>query len=183
MGSRATVTAPVINAPPSPREWVGIGSNAVSRSSPRTVLASHPAEATLTGGMPLAGSSTRSMTSTVSPSSQPRAMAARRCEATPPQNTGHGLPSTRLNRPAPVPVRANEAATSASSYSRETVRLIRASWPASSRASTKLGRSTMVVTGGSYDTQVSPGPSEFPTQSGRWIWAWWSTEATSTPRR
>ncbi len=67
--------------------------------------------------MPWSASRTRSMVSMISSGSHPSAIAARRCDATPPQKIGHAEPATLSNSPAPMPDRASAAPTSASSCS------------------------------------------------------------------
>ncbi len=131
-GSLLTITPPVMKAPPSPREWVGMGSAPTSISAPVRMLACHAACATRTGGMPLAGSITRPITPVTSASVQPNTSAARFWLATPLAKTGHSLPVTASNRGAPPPLRTSVAATSASSCTRLTGWRIRANCPASS---------------------------------------------------
>ena len=55
-GSLVTLTAPVMKAPPSPREWVGIGMVPRCTSSPVTQLSCQLAESTRAVATPLAGS-------------------------------------------------------------------------------------------------------------------------------
>ena len=140
-GSLLTVTPPVMNGPPSPAAWMGMGSVRMSTASPVTTLAFHAASGTRTGWTALVGSSARPMTSTTWPFSQPSASAARVWLATADEKTGHAAigPPPRSaaaacsNSGAGPLCRSSAAATSASSWSSDTGRPMRASCPADSR--------------------------------------------------
>ena len=119
-GSLVTLTAPVMKAPPSPREWVGIGMAVRSTSSPVTQLSCQAAESTRAGATPLAGSRAWPMRSTTSPGSQPRASAAVRRLETAPEKMGQGEFLGASNSAGPASERSSAAATSASSCSRLT---------------------------------------------------------------
>ena len=134
IGSLVTLTAPVMKAPPSPREWVGMGMAARSTSSPVTQLSCQAASSTLVVATPLAGSRAWPIRSTTSPGSQPRASAAVRRLLTAPEKIGHGESLGASNRAGPASERSSAAATSASSCSRLTGRDMRLSMPAASAA-------------------------------------------------
>ena len=140
------MTAPVIKGPLSPLECVKIGNFARSMSFPEKLLSCQEALSTSTVATPFEGSSTFAIVSATCDGSQPRAIAALSWDATPLQNTGHGLPVTFSKRHAPLPSRARLAPTSANSYSIETGLLILASWPCESRADMKSRKSFISVT-------------------------------------
>ena len=121
-GSLVTLTAPVMKAPPSPRECVGMGMAARSTSSPVMQSSCQAAPSTRAVATPLAGSRAWPMRSTTSSGSQPRASAAVRRLLTAPEKIGHGESLGASNSAGPASERSSAAATSASSCSRLTGR-------------------------------------------------------------
>ena len=140
-GSLLTVTPPVMNGPPSPAAWMGMGSVRTSTASPvthvglpRRVADAHRLDRV--GRVQARGPSPRPPPPSRSPAPARRAPGwpprTRRPATRPPvRRPGRTQPTCSNNGAGPL-CRSSAAATSASSWSSDTGRAMRASCPAAS---------------------------------------------------